>query len=68
MVGTILKTGNSIVVECIMDEPRFLSRMGIYNPQGAFVGVPIRIGQKVVGVLAAQDAQPRVVAGHPGFR
>ncbi|MDD2700916.1 MAG: nif-specific transcriptional activator NifA [Sideroxydans sp.] len=56
VVGTILKTGNSIVVDCIMDEPRFLSRMGIYNPQGAFVGVPIRIGQKVVGVLAAQPA------------
>ena len=56
VVGTILKTGNSIVVECIMNEPRFLSRMGIYNPQGAFVGVPIRIGQKVVGVLAAQPA------------
>ncbi|MFZ2163738.1 MAG: nif-specific transcriptional activator NifA [Sideroxyarcus sp.] len=56
VVGTILKTGSSIVVECIMDEPRFLSRMGIYNPQGAFVGVPIRIGQKVVGVLAAQPA------------
>lgn len=56
VVGTILKTGKSIVVECIMDEPRFLSRLGIYNPQGAFVGVPIRIGQKVVGVLAAQPA------------
>jgi len=56
VVGTILKTGNSIVVDCIMDEPRFLSRMGIYNPQGAFVGVPIRLGKKVVGVLAAQPA------------
>ena len=56
VVGTILKTGKSIAVECIMDEPRFLSRLGIYNPQGAFVGVPIRIGQKVVGVLAAQPA------------
>jgi Nif-specific regulatory protein len=54
VVGTILKSGNSIVVERIMDEPRFLSRLGIYNPRGAFVGVPIRIGQKVVGVLAAQ--------------
>jgi len=54
VVGNILKSGNSIVVERIMDEPRFLSRLGIYNPQGAFVGVPIRIGKKVVGVLAAQ--------------
>jgi Nif-specific regulatory protein len=56
VVGSILKTGESIVVTRIMDEPRFLSRMGIYNPQGAFVGVPIRIGKKVVGVLAAQPA------------
>ncbi len=56
VVGTILKTGQSIAVECIMDEPRFLSRLGIYDPRGAFVGVPIRIGQKVVGVLAAQPA------------
>jgi Nif-specific regulatory protein len=56
VVGSILKTGNSIVVERIMDEPRFLSRLGIYNPRGAFVGVPIRLGKKVVGVLAAQPA------------
>jgi Nif-specific regulatory protein len=54
IVGAILKSGNSIVVDRIMDEPRFLSRLGIYNPRGAFVGVPIRIGQKIVGVLAAQ--------------
>ncbi len=56
VVGGILRSGKSVVVECIMDEPRFLSRLGIYNPQGAFVGVPIRIGAKVVGVLAAQPA------------
>lgn len=56
VVGSILKTGDSIMVARIMDEPRFLSRMGIYNPQGAFVGVPIRIGKKIVGVLAAQPA------------
>jgi len=56
VVGTILKTGQSIVVERITDEPRFLSRLGIYNPLGAFVGVPIRLGKKVVGVLAAQPA------------
>ena len=54
--GAILKTGDSIAVERIADEPRFLSRLGIYNPMGAFVGVPIRVGKKVVGVLAAQPA------------
>ena len=56
IVGSILKNGQSIVVENIMNEPRFLSRMGIYNPQGSFVGVPIRIGKRTVGVLAAQPA------------
>jgi Nif-specific regulatory protein len=56
VVGMIMKTGNSIVVKRITDEPRFLSRLGIYNPMGAFVGVPIRSGKKVVGVLAAQPA------------
>ncbi|MDD4930204.1 MAG: nif-specific transcriptional activator NifA [Gallionella sp.] len=56
IVGTIMKTGSSIVVRRITDEPRFLSRLGIYNPLGAFVGVPIRTGKKVVGVLAAQPA------------
>ena len=56
IVGTIMKTGNSMVVRCIADEPRFLSRIGIYNPVGAFVGVPIKAGKKTIGVLAAQPA------------
>jgi Nif-specific regulatory protein len=56
VVGGILKSGDSVVVKRIMDEPRFLSRMGVYNPMGAFVGVPIRVGKKTVGVLAAQPA------------
>jgi Nif-specific regulatory protein len=56
IVGAIMKSGNSIAVKRITEEPRFLSRLGIYNPMGAFVGVPIKIGKKVVGVLAAQPA------------
>ena len=56
VVGMILEEGEPIVVERIADEPRFLGRLGIYDPQGAFVGVPIRIGRKVTGVLAAQPA------------
>ncbi len=56
VLGGILMSGNSVAVECIMKEPRFLSRLGIYDPRGSFVGVPIRIGKKVVGVLAAQPA------------
>ena len=64
VMGSILKSGNSIVIERIMSEPRFLSRLGIYNPQGSFVGVPIRIGKKIVGVLAAQPAPDAIKLLH----
>ena len=56
IVGAILEKGEVIVVKCLSDEPRFLDRLGVYDPQLAFIGVPIRIGDenKVVGVLSAQ--------------
>ena len=50
----IMREEKSVLLSCIANEPRFLGRLGIYNPQGAFIGVPIRIAQQVVGVLAAQ--------------
>ena len=57
VVGAILEGGSMVVVECIADEPRFLSRTGMYEPHLPFVGVPIRIGDgKPVGVLAAQPS------------
>jgi Nif-specific regulatory protein len=57
VVGAILEAGKMVVVECIADEPRFLSRTGLYEPHLPFVGVPIRVGDsKPVGVLAAQPA------------
>ncbi len=57
VVGAILEGGKMVVVECIADEPRFLSRTGMYEPHLPFVGVPIRVGDgKPVGVLAAQPA------------
>jgi len=55
IVGAILKSGSSIVVTNIDDDPRFLDRLGIYIPHSPFIGVPIRVGEeKIVGVLAAQ--------------
>ncbi|MEJ2140809.1 MAG: nif-specific transcriptional activator NifA [Gammaproteobacteria bacterium] len=55
IVGAILKTGSSVVVPNIDDDPRFLDRLGLYMPNSPFIGVPIRVGEdKVVGVLAAQ--------------
>jgi len=55
LVGAILDEGSTIVVERIADEPRFLSRLGVYNPDLPFIGSPLSIEQgEVVGILAAQ--------------
>lgn len=55
IIGSIYKSGQSIVVNNIDDEPRFLDRLGIYVPNAPLIGVPICLGEdKIVGVLAAQ--------------
>ena len=42
-------------MERIADEPRFLSRLGVYNPDLPFIGSPLAVEQgEVVGILAAQ--------------
>ncbi|MEJ2645477.1 MAG: nif-specific transcriptional activator NifA [Gammaproteobacteria bacterium] len=62
VLGAIIAGGDTVVVERIADEPRFLDRLGLYDPQLPFVGVPIRVGDGgPVGVLAAQP-QSREVA------
>lgn len=58
LVGAILDEGCTIVVERIADEPRFLSRLGIYNPELPFIGSPLAVEQgEVVGILAAQPCE-----------
>jgi len=55
IVGTILADDQVVVIERIIDEPRFLDRLGIYHPRLPFIGVPIHVGEGApVGVLAAQ--------------
>ncbi len=55
LVGTILDAGETIVVERLQDEPRFISRLGLYKPELAFIGSPIMasVGE-VVGVFTVQ--------------
>ncbi len=55
LVGTILDAGETIVVERLKDEPRFISRLGLYDDELPFVGSPILadIGE-VVGVITVQ--------------
>ncbi|MEW5755285.1 MAG: nif-specific transcriptional activator NifA [Pseudomonadota bacterium] len=54
IVGTILAEDQVVVIERIIDEPRFLDRLGIYHPRLPFIGVPIHVADRAVGVLAAQ--------------
>src|SRR5512134_56692 len=44
LVGSILDEGNTIVVERIADEPRFLNRLGVYDPDLPFIGSPLAVG------------------------
>ncbi len=55
LVGEIVAAGKTIVIEQLGQEPRFLDRLGLYNPKLPFIGVPIILGQEQpVGALAAQ--------------
>ncbi|MCG8018298.1 MAG: nif-specific transcriptional activator NifA [Candidatus Thiodiazotropha sp. 'RUGA'] len=54
VVGAIMSSGKPLVVRRISDEDRFLDRLGVYDPELPFVGVPILIGDETAGVLAAQ--------------
>ena len=58
IIGVIMESGESIVVENLSNEPRFLDRLGVYKTDLPFIGVPINIGEngKTVGVFAAQPS------------
>lgn len=68
LVGAILDEGSTIVVDRIADEPRFLSRLGVYNPDLPFIGSPLAVEQgEVVGILAAQPAEARFLGEKARF-
>jgi Nif-specific regulatory protein len=55
LMGAILDEGSTIVVEKVSEEPRFLGRLGLYDPELPFIGSPIYIEEgDTIGVLAAQ--------------
>lgn len=68
LVGAILDEGSTIVVERIADEPRFLSRLGVYNPDLPFIGSPLAVEQgEVVGILAAQPCNAHFLGERARF-
>ncbi len=55
LIGAILTEGSTIIVEKVAAEPRFLGRLGLYDPELPFIGSPIYMEKgEVVGILAAQ--------------
>ncbi|MBF0469743.1 MAG: nif-specific transcriptional activator NifA [Gammaproteobacteria bacterium] len=56
VVGSIIASGRSKVVQRIADDPDFLDRLGLYDSSLPFIGVPILIGEQAAGVLAAQPS------------
>lgn len=59
LMGAILEAGSTIVVEKVANEPRFLGRLGLYDPELPFIGSPIYVDQgDTIGVLAAQPDSP----------
>jgi Nif-specific regulatory protein len=68
LMGAILDAGYTIVVERIADEPRFLGKLGLYDPNLPFIGAPIRVGaDDVVGVLAAQPMDASLLGERARF-
>jgi Nif-specific regulatory protein len=55
VVGSILSRNQSWILPRVGDEPRFLDRLSLYDPDLPFIGVPIRLGDGgAIGVFAAQ--------------
>ena len=66
VTGRILQTGMPVVVHDITKEPLFLNRTGsldeVKEQPIAFIGVPIKAGREIIGVLSID----RVAEGHGG--
>ncbi|NWG30404.1 MAG: nif-specific transcriptional activator NifA [Rhodocyclaceae bacterium] len=58
VLGVALEEGETVVVDCLGRDPRFLNRLGIYDPDLPFVAAPIAAGGRQLGVLAVQPDRP----------
>ena len=55
IIGLVIEMDKALIIRKLADEPRFLDRLGVYNPALPLIAVPIRArGDEIVGVLAAQ--------------
>ena len=54
LTGAVLAGGRVISIPRIADDDRFLDRLGMFNEDLPFIAVPIKVGDEIAGVLAAQ--------------
>lgn len=69
IIGQVVKTGRSVIVPDISDEPRFLDRTRSREKEQkkglCFICIPIRSGSEIIGTLSA-DRRIRHPDEHPG--
>ena len=58
IIGLVLERPRTIKLARVADEPRFLNRSAIYDPELPFIAVPIKAGGAFKGVLAVQPEAP----------
>ena len=58
LLGLLLERPRTVKLERVSDEPRFLNRLGLYQPELPFIAVPIRVGGNLQGVLTVQPEAP----------
>ncbi len=58
IIGLILEKPRTIKLARVADEPRFLNRTRVYDPELPFIAVPIKVGGDLKGVLAVQPEAP----------
>ncbi len=54
VLGAVFESGETISVANIGRDPRFLNRLGIYDPALPFIAAPVAAAGRTLGVLAVQ--------------
>ncbi len=57
MLGSIMSLAEPLIIPRLGDDKRFLDRLGVYDIDLPFVGVPITVDKDPIGVLTAQPME-----------
>ncbi|MCX8145064.1 MAG: nif-specific transcriptional activator NifA [Azovibrio sp.] len=57
IIGFAMEKSRTIVLARVGDDPRFVNKMGVYDPELPFIAVPIKVAGSLKGVLAVQPGR-----------